>query len=427
MQHSIKKLPKSALEITIEVTPEEMQPYLQKAALRLSQETTIPGFRVGKAPYEEVRARLGAGRIWEEAATIAVPKVFSDIVREEKIETLGSPAIEVDKLAPDNAFIFKATVPLMPEVTLGDFASLKIEKKSTEATDAKVDKVIEDLRKMQTRETVVNRAALPKGDKVVLDMTMSLDSVPLDGGQARDHSIYMDEEYYIPGLMEEIVGLSKGDVKEFKLKFPKDHYQKMTAGRDVDFKVTIKDVYELQKPDIDDEFAKKIGKTTIAEVKGLIRENLAQEAQTKEQERREIALLEQSTEKTKFGDIPDVLVNEETVRMMQELENGVAQQGMETDEYLKKIKKTRDELRLGFAGDAVKRVKTGLMMRKIVLTQNIEITEDELDAEVTRVLEVYKDAPEQHEQIRSDAARDYLRGVLRNRKAIEWLKEQAKI
>ena len=147
----------------------------------------------------------------------------------------------------------------------------------------------------------------------------------------------------------------------------------------------------------------------------------------KEQERQEIALLEQSTEKTKFGDIPDVLINEETMRMMQELENGVAQQGMEIDEYLKKIKKTREELRLGFAGDAVKRVKTGLMMRKIVLTQNIEVTEDELDTEVARVLEVYKNAPEQHEQIKSDAARDYLRGVLRNRKAIEWLKEQAKI
>ena len=126
MQHTLQKLPKSTVEMTIELTPEEMRPYLEKAAVKLSQETTIPGFRPGKAPYEQVAVRFGSGRVWEEAAVIAVPVTFSRAAQEAKLQTIGSPAIDVIKLAPDNPFVFKATVALLPEVTLGNFSKMPL-------------------------------------------------------------------------------------------------------------------------------------------------------------------------------------------------------------------------------------------------------------------------------------------------------------
>lgn len=422
MRHNVKPLPKSAVELTVELSPDEMRPYLERAAVSLSTQTSIPGFRPGKAPYEQVVARFGSGRVWEEAAQLVVPKVFGDIVKKESLETIGSPAIEVIKLAPDNPFIFKATAALLPKVTLGDYAKIKIERKPTEITAAQVDKVVTGLQKMQTKEAVVARPARATGDKMIVDMQISLDSVPLDGGTTKDHAVYMDEEYYIPGLKEQLQGLKKGDTKEFQLKFPKEHYQKMIAGRDVDFKIEVRDVFELQSPALDDAFAQKIGQSTVAGLRTLIRENLESEARQKETERQEIELLAKAAEHTKFGDIPDILINEETHKMLAELEDGVTRQGMGFEDYLKKIGKTRDQLRLDFAPDAVKRVKTALMIRALANAEQITITDAEVDTEVARVLELYKNAPGEHEQIKSPGAREYLRGMLRNRKVLEWLK-----
>lgn len=426
MIHTIKKLPKSTLEITVEMTPEDMQAYLQKGAANLSQETTIPGFRPGKAPYDQIVARFGKGRVWEEAAQLAVPRAFGEIVQNEKLETIGSPSIDVIKLAPDNPFIFKATVALLPEITLGDYHTIKIEKKPTDIAPEQIDKALADLQKMQTKETAVARPAT-NADKIVMDMTMSLDTVPLDGGTAKDHAVYMHEEYYIPGMKEQLSGLKKGDTKEFQLKFPKEHYQKMIAGKDVDFKITVKEVFGLERPEIDDAFAKALGQSSVDELRGLIHKNLETESVQKEAERYELALLEEVISKTKFGDVADILINEETHKMIQELEDGIGRQGMVFADYLKKIGKTRDELRLNFAADALKRVKTALAIRKIAQVQSVTVSEEDIDQETKRILELYKDQPEAHEQIRSPGAREYVRGMLRNRKVIAWLKEQAKI
>lgn len=424
MTHTFKKLPKSAIELTIELTPADMQSYLQKAAAQLSQTAVIPGFRPGKAPYDQVVAQFGSGRLWEEAAQLAVPKTYSAIIVQEKLETIGAPEIEVIKLAPDNPFIFKATVALLPEIILGDYTKIKIEHKTAAVKEEHVDKALADLRKMQTKEIVVDRPVKAGGDKVVLDMTMALDTVPLDGGVAKGHAVYLDEEYYVPGFKDQLTGLKKGDLKEFKLAFPKEHYQKMLAGRDVDFKIEVKDVFELQSPPLDDAFAAILGQKTLSDLRTLIRANLEQETQTREEQRQEIALLEEAIARTRFGDIPDILVNEETIKMLHELENGIAQQSLDFNAYLKKIGKTRDQLRLDFAPDAIKRVKTALMTSALAKAQNITVSNEEVETEVARLLELYKDAKEQHEQIKSPGAREYLAGMLRNRKVIAWLKIQ---
>lgn len=423
MKTDIKKLPGSLVEISFELSPEEMAPYLERAAVRVSERVKIPGFRPGKAPLGVVMSHAGEMPVWEEAAEEAVRKTYSHIVGQEKISTIGSPNIEVLKLAPKNAFSFKATVPILPEVELGDYTSLKIEPKRVVVEEKQVDKALSELRKMQSQE-IVSLEPLQKTGKALVSMSISMDGVPLSGGEAKEHSVYMEEEYYIPGLKEKLLGAKKGASLSFKLPFPKEHFQKNLSGREADFKVDIKEVYTITSPELDDVFAKFLGQESLQLLKDLIRKNMEAEATQKNADRDEIELLEQATQKTKFGEIPDILVNEETVKMLRELKDGIARQGLAFEDYLLKIDKTLDQLKLDFVPEAIKRVKIAILLRSIVATQTLTVSEKETDNEVVRISELYKNDHEAQKASSTPEARTYLVNFLLNRKAINWLKAQ---
>lgn len=426
MQVQTKKLPKSVVELTIELTQDDFKSFLERAGARLCQRKPIPGFRPGKASLNMVVKHFGEMPVWEEASVEAVEKTFSQTVFEQKLNTLGSPKIDVIKLAPGNPFVYKATVPLLPEVTLANFSSLEIKTKPTAIEDKHVDKTLEDLRKMQTKE-VITAEPLKNTGKAVIDMAISLDSVPLEGGQTKDHAIYLNEEYYIPGLKEKILGIKKGEIREFKLAFPKEHFQKNLAGKEADFKVTAKEIFELQPPELNDVFAQSLGQKNLVGLKDTVRKNLEAEAKMKDEEKNEIELLEKTAGATKFGDIPELLINEEAHKMLHELKDGLAHQGMNFEEYLKKINKKTEELLLDFAPQAIKRVKTALMLRQIILDQKLEITDKELDEEVAKAATPYKNDPKTLEAVHSPETRNWLANSLLNKKAIDWLKTKTKM
>lgn len=426
MQVQTKKLPKSVVELTIELTQDDFRPFLERAGARLCQRKPIPGFRPGKASLDIVIKNFGEMPVWEEASVEAVEKTFSQTIFEQKLATVGSPKIDVIKLAPGNPFVYKAAVSLLPEVSLGSFASFEIKNKPTIIEDKNVEKTLEDLRKMQTKETV-STEPLKNTGKAVVDMDISLDSVPLDGGQTKNHAIYLNEEYYLPGLKEKIWGIKKGETKEFKLAFPKEHFQKNLAGKEVDFKVTATEIFELQPPEINDVFAQSLGQKDLTELKNIIRENLEGEAKMKDEEKNEIELLEKAANLTKFGDIPELLINEETHKMLHELQDGLTRQGINFEEYLNKMNKKAEDLRLDFASQAVKRIKTALMLRQIILDQKLEITDKELDEEVAKAAAPYKDDPKTLESVHSPETRNWLANSLLNKKAIDWLKTKTKM
>lgn len=425
MDTKVKNLPKSSVEITVELSIEEMRPYLEHAAAHLQEHKTIPGFRPGKAPMDVTIKHFGEVAVWEEAAEEAVRKSFLKVVQEQNLATIGSPKIDLTKLAPGNPFIFKATVPVAPETILGDYTKIAITKKPIEIKDETIEKSVHDLCKMQSKE-VVSTKPLGEHDKVAVDMSISLDSVPIDGGQAKNHSIYMDEEYYIPGLKEKIIGIAKGETREFKLPFPKTHYNKTLAGKEADFKVTVVDIFELQRPTADDSFAQSLGQKDLATLKTLIKKNLEDEAKHKEDERQEIELLESAVAQTKFSDLPEILINEEIAKMVHELQEGISRQGVTFEDYLKKLGKTIDDLKLDFTSQAIKRVKTALLLNKLAETNKLEVPEKELDAEVDRVAALYKNDEKSLESIHSLEARGWLEHTLLNRKVIEWLRTQIK-
>jgi len=423
MNITTKKLPKSSLEITVELSADEMKPYLEKAAVRLSTEKPIEGFRPGKAPFDVVSKKFGEHAVLEAAAEEAVRHTYAQAIVQEKIMSIGSPSIDVKKMASGNPFIYVATVNLLPEVTLCDLNEITIEKKEAKVPETDVERAIKDLLNMRVSEVVsVNGAG--KTDKVVLDMDMKMNGVSLEGGQAKAHQVFMDEQHYIPGFTEQILGLKKNDTKTFTLTFPQEHYQKNVAGRPVEFTVNVKEVYERKRPEWNDEFAKGFGQKTAADLDKLIRDNLLDEAKRKEEQRQEIAAIEQIVKRSKFADFPDILVNEEINRMIHELQHGVVERGLEWKDYLEKAKKTETQLKLDFAPQAVDRIKAALTIRAVAAENKIEVTEAEVAAEIEREMNLYSDDAKTQEEIRSDDYQERVRFVLRNRKTVAFIKEK---
>lgn len=423
MKCETKQLEKSQTELVITIAPEEYQKFLERAAREISEHAAIKGFRPGHAPYEQVKSAVGEMKIYEHALEHIVRRFYTDATTEQKLDTVGMPKIELEKLAPGNDIVFKATVAILPEVKLPDVASIKAERKDAAVADADVDRVLDDVRKMRASEVIKNGAA-GETDKVVVDMDMSKDGVPLEGGQARNHGVYLSEEYYIPGLQKELVGLKKDDEKEFKLTMSADHYQKQYAGQEIAFKVKVHDVYERQLSELNDEFAKGLGQETLVALRSLIKDNLTNEAKQKEEQRVEIALLDQLIDGSTIGVIPDILIEAEKDKMWFELKRGVEQQGMVWEEYLKSIKKSEDELRAGFAEHAMRRAKAGLVSRALAKEQNLAPTGAEIDEEITHIHEAYKDNAQAQENLDRPEVRDTVATLIRNRKVVGWLKER---
>lgn len=423
MRHEKKQLEKSELELTITLEPQEYQKDMEEAAERLSQRAAIKGFRPGKAPYDFIKQQMGEVKIIEEAVESIIQRTFFEIIKEEKIDSVGMPKINVEKMVPGNDFVYKAIVALLPKIKLIDLKKIKVESKPIEITDEELNKVLTDLQKMQTKE-IIKTGKAKKEDKVLIDMDMFIGGVPVEGGQAKDHHVYLNEEHYIPGLKEQLIDLSKDDVKEFNLRFPKNHYQKHLADKDVDFKIKVKDVFELTLPELNDEFAKKLGQESVDKLKELLKENMMREAEMKEKQRVEADILEQIIEKSNFEEIPQILIDSEKRKMFYELKHDLEHHGIEMEQYLKDIKKTEEQIFQDFEQQANKRVKAALVSRQVAVDNNIKVEKEDLDKELELIKKTYAHDEKILENLKRPEILDNIIGTIQNRKVLEFLKAE---
>lgn len=423
MKHVLKKLEKSQVELTFTIPPAEFQTDLEKAAVRLSERAAIKGFRPGKAPYEMVKQQLGEGKIMEEALESIVQRTYFEAVKSEKLETVGMPQVKVVKMAPGNELVYTATVALLPEVKLADLTTIKIEKKSPEVGDKQVDEMLESLRKMQPKEEPKAGVAT-KEDKLTINMDMFIDNVAIEGGQAKNHQIYLSEPHYIPGLAEELVGLKKDDTKEFNLEFPKDHYQKHIAGKKVDFKIKVTDVFQLTYPELNDAFAAALGQKSMAELKKLLLANLSREAESKEDKRVEAEVLDQVIQKSTFSEIPEILIDSEKRKMFYELKSDLDRRGISLDKYLEDIKKTAEEIFKDFTENATIRAKAALVSRTVAIENNIKVEKEDLDKEIELVKQAYPGDKTVEENLKKPEVVDTVAATIQNRKVVALLKEK---
>lgn len=422
MKLDIKKLPNSQLELTVELSSPEVEKYYDQAAKNLSQDLKISGFRPGYVPKNIVIQQIGKEKFWQETASLALSQSYVKAVLEHKIEAVGRPEIQIIKIAAGNPFIYKAKVDILPEILLPDYRKIKVKKKEVKLDPKEIEKILSNLQKSRaTFKKVDHKAQL--GDSVEIDFKTYLNKVPIDHGESKNQPLILGEKKFVPGFEDKLLGMREGDKKEFILRFSKDYFQKNLANRDVEFAVEMKKIEERILPKLDDDFAKKLGKfKNFSDLKEKVQENLRFEAEQKEKERHEVEIANKISEKIEF-EAPQILVDGEVEKMINELEEMVKASGGEFEKYLQHIKKTKDGLKKEFRGRAEKRVKIGLILRAIAKKEKIGVKEEEVEKEQKHTLKHYQHDPKTMEKIQSDEYKDYLRSLIQNRKVFEFLEK----
>lgn len=421
MQVTKKDLPLRRVALTIEVSVEEAQPWIVKTAKKISEDVKVPGFRPGHVPYEVLKKHVGEAAIYQEAFQAIVEDTYPKAVDQEHLPVLGRASIEVQKLAPGNPIIYIATVSLFPEVKLSDPNKLKTRKQPVQVDQKEFDKTLQELRQLRASEALVARA-VATGDKVLVDFQLTVDGVPVEGGQGVDMPLVIGEGRFIPGFEGQVVDLSKGQEKDFELTFPTDYFKKELADKKGKFQVKVKEVKEVKLPELTDEFAKGLQFKDMTDLKTTIEKNIWTELEKKEADRFEAALVSELAEKSKMSELPDDLIADETDKMLHELRGEIEQRnGLKFDDYLAHIKKTDEELKESFKPRATERLKVALVARAVAEEYHLAPTPAEVDEHLKKEKQQFAQVPHMMEQINHPNYRRYAENVLAHRKVIEFL------
>ena len=426
MQVNKKDLEKSQVELTVELSAEEFAPFIEKGARKLAEKIKIEGFRPGKAPLEVLKAKVGEMSILEEAAQLAVNKTLDDVLAERinEIKAVGQPNVNISKLAPNNPFEYKVTLSVLPEIELGKYKDLGLKAEEAKVEEKELEKILNDLREMRAKEVLAEKdKAIEKGDKVVVDIKLFDGKVPLEEGVHNDLALLTGKNYFVPGFDEKIIGAKNEEELKFQLAYPEDHHQKNMAGKMINFEVKIKNVYKRELPELNDDFAKDFRVENLEALKKDLQENVLQEKKREIDLKNESEMIAKILEGAKIGDLPEILIESESRNIMSELEQSVLRQGGKFEDYLNHLKKTRDELRLEMLPNAIKRVKSSLLIREIAVAEKIDASDKEIEEKILELKEQYKGNEEVQKMIQEHHYKHYLKNILTNEKVLARLKE----
>lgn len=412
--------------LTIEVSSEDFSQALDQAFKKVVKDVQIPGFRKGRIPRNIFENRFGVESLYQDAIDIVLPDAYVNAIEETGIEPIDQPEIDVGEIEKGEPVVFTAKVQVKPEVTLGEYKGLEVEEKSTEITDEDVDNAIEAQREQQAELIVKEEGTIEEGNTVVIDFEGFTDGEPFEGGKGENHSLEIGSGQFIPGFEEQLVGKESGEELDVELTFPEEYHAEELAGKEATFKVKIHEVKEKELPELDDEFAKDIDEEveTLVELKAKRKTELEeQKKQEVENEKREI-LIEKASENAEV-EIPEVMVETELNQMLQEFEQRLQSQGMTLEMYAQFAGQDEDALKEQMRDDAEKRVKTNLTLEAIVAAENLEVTEEDINAELEAMASMYKIEIEQIKQMLGGNT-DTIKGDLKMRKAIDFLADESK-
>lgn len=445
MEYRLKKLPKSLVEIEVILPFSEFEPYIRQAAVLLSEENEIEGFRRGKAPYDIVKKRFGEEKILDKAAEVAIKKTYPRIISELtghnpklkengqtsnfKFQTqfipLGPPEIAIIKLVPGNDLQYKAKIATLPEVKLPDYKSIAKQfnhkkRQAVEVTDEEIVKTLDWLRESRIKLVTVNRPA-ERGDRVEVDFETRHAGIKLNHGDSHNHPLVIGKGKFLPGFEEALIGMKAGDEKSFTLTVPEGWHEKNLAGKALDFRVKMLLVQQRDVPELNDEFAKSVGNfSSVESLKASVREGLLEEKKEKEKQRLRILLIEEIAKNAQI-ETPNILIERELNKMFEELKSGIEDIGIKWADYLLHLKKSEEELRRDWRDQAENRVRIALCLHEIANQEKIEPTEEEIETEANRYLARFQTADEAEKNIDVESLKEYSRGMIRNEKVFELL------
>lgn len=425
----IKKLPKSRVEIELTVAWNDWKKYLDQATEELSKEFKFPGFRPGKAPKRLVEQKIGKEPILNNAAEKAVRKNYVDFIVKEKIEAIGKPEVEIKKLKEGEELKFKAVVDVMPEVSIAESFRKGVKRinqdyaeKKPEVKEEEVKLELEKLGNSRVKLVTVRREA-QKNDAVEIDFVVKVGGVPIENGTSKNHPLIIGRGVFIPGFEDNLIGMKEGEEKTFELNFPKDYHKKDLAGKLATFEVKVNLVQERQTPEINDDFAKSLGKFENLEMlKKNIKEGLEHELGHKMEHEKKGKYLDEIIKETK-ADVPQALVENEIENLMQEFEYQIQSMGMTLDDYLEKLKKKKEELRHDWEPQALKRATAALVMKELAKMLEIKVESEKIEEEMNKTLQYYKNVKDFSKNIDLERLYGYTKGMMENEEVFKELEK----
>lgn len=413
--------PKSSMLVEVELPPERLARAVDQAVQRLGRRTKVPGFRPGKAPRPILERVLGPGVVLDEAVERLVHDAYREALLEKAILPLSNGDVEIVQAEEGKPLIFKATVPVRPEVALGDYRNFNFRPEVETIDDAKVDKVLDELREQQATLVAVEERAAQTGDYAVISYEGTRDGQPFEGGSSRRMPLVIGEERLIPGFEGHLVGLRPGDAVDFDITFPEDYPEESLRGQTAHFAVELRELREKVLPPLDDDLARSVGEfTTVAELRDEVRRRL--EGNALDRARHDFAdrIIEYAVSNATM-ELPDVLIDQEVEVMHDELRASLARQGISEEAYLKATGKSEPDIHADLRPQAEKRVRVLLVLSKIAETEGVEVPDAEVEAEVGRARERYASSPRLVRYFEGDRGRGFIRSTLRRSRVVEKL------
>ena len=425
MSLQVEKLENNMAKLTIEVPADDLEKALQSAYMKQKNKIAMPGFRKGKVPRQMIEKMYGPEIFYDDAANTLIPKAYSEAYEECELEIVSRPEINVVQIEKGKSFIFTADVATKPEVKLGEYKGLEVDKVSTRVTQKEVDAKIQEEAEKNAREVVVTDRAVADGDEVILDFEGFVDGEAFEGGKGENYPLTIGSGSFIPGFEVQLVGAEAEKEVEVKVTFPEDYHAEELKGKEAVFKCTVHEIKAKELPEIDDEFAAEVSEfDTLEEYKADVKAKIKEQKAADGKRNQEDQAVEQAVKNAEY-EIPQPMIETQTTQMVEDFAQRIQSQGITLEQYFQFTGLTAEKMMEDMRPQAIKRIETRLVLEAVAKAENIEITDEKIDEELAKMAESYNMEVEKLKEFMGENEKKQMKEDLAVQEAVTFLVENA--
>ncbi len=425
MSYTVENLEKSMAKLTITVSAEDFEAAMVKSFNKNKNSISIQGFRKGKAPRKMVEKLYGPEVFYEDAANFAIPDAYEEAAKDSGLEIVSRPEIDVVDIGKGKEFVFSATVALKPEVTLGEYKGLEVEKKVVKIMAADVNAELEKVREQNSRMVTVDNRGIKKDDTAVIDFEGFVDGEAFAGGKGEDYPLVIGSHSFIDEFEDQLIGKKTGDEVEVNVSFPEEYHEASLKGKPALFKVTIKEIKNKELPKLDDEFASEVSEfETLKDYKASVKKSLTEKRKEEVKREKENEVIEKAIENISV-EIPEAMIDEQVQQMVQEFASRISSQGISFEQYMQMTGMTPNALMGQMKPEAEKRIKTRLTLEAIVKAEGIKASDKEIEAEMEKMAAMYQMEVDKVKEMMGETEREQIAMDVAVQKAVDLIVKNA--
>ena len=427
MSVQVEKLEKNMAKLTVEVSAEDFKAAIKKAFNKNKNRFSIPGFRKGKAPQAMIEKMYGEGVFYEDAADEAINASYAEAMKESGLDIVSRPEVTIEKIGKDEPFVYSALVAVKPEVTLGQYKGVEVEKADASVSAEDVEAELKKVQEQNARLLTVEDRGVEDGDQTVIDFEGFVDGKGFEGGKAEDYPLTIGSHSFIDTFEEQLIGKKIGEECEVNVTFPTEYHAADLAGKPATFKVTVKEIKVKELPELNDEFASEVSEfDTLDEYKKDVEKKLAEKKEIEANSRNEDTVVAKVVENASM-EIPDKMIDAQAENMVQDMARRMQSQGLSLDMYLKYTGMTVEQMKEQARPDAEKRIRTRLVLEAVAQAENIQISDEKVDEEVAKMAEAYKMEVDKLKSYMSESDIKQMKEDLAVQQAVDLLVAEAKL